>query len=243
MATQPGDESHTEGMDGTVLISLLRGVKQLEIIRGRFNEWEPKDNSLLSGGKIMPIFLKELQGVWKQGKEYFASKGKWELVEAPSDGKCGYFCRAYIANAPDMQDHLTWGSMFQGELLHQFQGYLSFGTWLEHDIFFLDLLETDARFATGVLWIRMIANGAAGPSYEGCTIQIRAGHLRKGDVWLEGTVTSGDAMLARLKECNQPYATRYCMHTHTRATRHHMHTYTHDPTHSGLTLQVRHPYD
>ena len=75
------------------------------------------------------------------GKEYFASKGKWELVEAPSDGKCGYFCRAYIANAPDMQDHLTWGSIFQGELLHQFQGYLSFGTWLEHDIFFRHAID------------------------------------------------------------------------------------------------------
>ena len=76
MATQPGDESHTEGMDGTVLISLMRGVKQLEIIRGRFNEWEPKDNSLLSGGKIMPIFLKELQGVWKHGQGVLRLQGE-----------------------------------------------------------------------------------------------------------------------------------------------------------------------
>ena len=45
--------------------------------------------------------------------------------------------------------------------------------------------------------------------------------------WITGTIMTSDEMLTRLKECNQPYATRDCMHTHTHAPRDIACTHTH----------------
>ena len=41
------------------------------------------------------------------------------------------------------------------------------GAWLQHDTFVHDLLQNDPKFVTGVLWLRIIACGSLGPSFEG----------------------------------------------------------------------------
>jgi hypothetical protein len=229
-------------MDQTVVLLTKRGIKNLELVRSKLHgDIEPKDNSLPE--KIITLCLGELRGIWNIGKEYLGVKGKWQLIEAPQTGICGWYCRAVVANAANLEDHTTWNTVFVGELRpnsnpdldpgpgpdldpnpcpnpnpshnpnlpkgqlrEEFQTYLSHGKWLDHDTFAHDLLQNDARFATGVMWLRIIANGSLGPTFEGCSIQVRGAHLKMGSVWIEGTIMKADDMLTMLKECQQPYA-------------------------------------
>ena len=115
MAFQPGDENGTLGMDQTVVLTTRRGIKIFELIVNRHGDLEPKDNDLPS--KIIPMCLTELRAIWNIGaKDYLGVKGKWELIEAPPTGICGWYCRAFIADAPDLQDDLSWNDLFVGEL-------------------------------------------------------------------------------------------------------------------------------
>ena len=113
MATQPGDEANLLGMDQTVPLTIKRGIKAFKLRINRWGDLEPEDNQL--SRKIIPMCLTELRGIWNQGnKEYLGVKGKWKLIEAPTDGSCGYYCRAVVAGATDLSDRHSWFGLFRG---------------------------------------------------------------------------------------------------------------------------------
>lgn len=82
MAAQPGDQAHVAGMDFTVVLHMRRGVKAIELCGpNKWGDLEPKDNSLLGDGMIMPMLQKELTSIWGQGpNEFLGVKGRWNLM-------------------------------------------------------------------------------------------------------------------------------------------------------------------
>ena len=60
------------GMDFTVVLHMRRGVKAIELCGpNKWGDLEPKDNSLLGDGMIMPMLQKELTSIWGQGPNEF----------------------------------------------------------------------------------------------------------------------------------------------------------------------------
>ena len=208
MAQQAGDDVHFAGMDLSVVVSIRRAVAKLLLKDDKQFGVIPK--SPFSPHEIEDLFLRELHALFGDtGDNWFGMKKKWLLKLIKGDGKCGFAARAILLGL-DPVNQEGWMQGFSEMMRVEYKENLKYGTWLDIFDFLRDVLQLDANYADGIMWIRVIANYSLPDTKERASIEVRVGKLRLPDApdgfGFEPILASGDEMLQMIKDCHAPYA-------------------------------------
>ena len=96
---------------------------------------------------------------------------KYVKIATNPDGKCGFSCKAAIADI-DASEKDQWLQTFSPFMLQKLQDLNDNLIWLDVMDLITDLIAEDARFVSKVLYIRLISRSSSDIAY--CTVSLRA---------------------------------------------------------------------